>query len=212
VSKYTPSACALNSFLIRKLIKNNCNFGACQLEQIYHWDGVSYSLIVYKSYSWMSMVPILWTVFTMYFVLLRLVFSGTNCNSGTNNTVSPKSKCHAHDRFIIDNNSKRRHKYMASRFRYYPNTDASFNVERNPGPSKSNKTNTSETRIQSLTFVLKNVRSIKSVQLDSTNSRENKLSCFQDIVLANQFDVIALTETWLHNSVTTMKLFQTATK
>ena len=28
------------------------------------------------------------------------------------------------------------------------------------------------------------------------------MSCFQDIVLANQFDVIALTETWLNNSVT----------
>ena len=65
------------------------------------------------------------------------------------------------------------------------------------GPSKSNKTNT----IQSLTFVLQNIRSLKSVQIDSSNSRENKLSCFKDIVFANHFDVIALTETWLHSSV-----------
>ena len=71
-------------------------------------------------------------------------------------------------------------------------------MERNPGPSKSNKTHT----IQSLTFVLQNVRSLKSVQIDSSNSRENKLSCFKDIVFAHQFDVVALTETWLHNSVT----------
>ena len=71
-------------------------------------------------------------------------------------------------------------------------------MERNPDPSKSNKTNT----IQSLTFVLQNVRSLKAVQIDSSNSRENKLSFFKEIIVfANQFDVIALTETWLHNSV-----------
>ena len=50
---------------------------------------------------------------------------------------------------------------------------------------------------------MQNVRSLKSFQLDNlTNCRENKLSCFQDVVLLNQFDVIALTETWLNNSIT----------
>ena len=130
----------------------------------------------------------------IYFIFLWLIFSGTNCNSNCNNKLSFESNlngCHVQDCV------KWRHKYLSSRFRYYPNTDASFNVERNPGPSKSNKTNT----IQSLTFVLQNVRSLKSVQIDSSNSRENKLSCFKDIVFAHQFDVIALTETWLHSSV-----------
>ena len=124
----------------------------------------------------------------IYFIFLWLIFSGTNCNSNCNNKLSFEDNlngCHVQDWV------KRRHKYLSAQFRYYPNTDASFNVERNPGPSKSNKTNT----IQSLTFVLQNVRSLKSVQIDSSNSRENKLSCFKDIVFANQFDVIALTET-----------------
>ncbi len=43
---------------------------------------------------------------------------------------------------------KRRNKYLASRFRYYANTDASFNVERNPGPLNS-KTKTGYQAIQS---------------------------------------------------------------
>ena len=50
---------------------------------------------------------------------------------------------------------------------------------------------------------MQNVRSIKSFQLDHlTNCCENKLSCYQDIVLLNQFDVITLTKTWLNNSIT----------
>ena len=101
--------------------------------------------------------------------------------------------------------SKRRKKFLASRFRYYPNSDASFNVERNPGPSNGSKSSsiTPSKQHESLTFIMQNVRSLKSFQLDNlTNCRENKLSCFQDIVLLNQFDVIALTETWLNNSIT----------
>jgi hypothetical protein len=47
------------------------------------------------------------------------------------------------------------------------------------------------------------VRSLKAVQLDySTKDRHSKLSSFHDIVLSNQFDVIALTETWLNSSIT----------
>ena len=131
----------------------------------------------------------------IYFIFLWLIFSGTNCNSNCNNKLSFEGNLNGrHVQACI----KRRHKYLSSRFRYYPNTDASFNVERNPGRSKSYKTNTN----QSLTFVLQNVKkSLKSVLIDSSNSPENKLSCFKDIVFAHQFDVIALTETWLHNSV-----------
>lgn len=32
---------------------------------------------------------------------------------------------------------KRQNKFLAARFRYYANTDASFNVEQNPGPATS---------------------------------------------------------------------------
>ena len=75
----------------------------------------------------------------------------------------------------------------------------------NPGPSNGSKSSpiTPSKQHESLTFIMQNVRSLKSFQLDNlTNCRENKLSCFQDIVLLNQFDVIALTETWLNNSIT----------
>ena len=47
-----------------------------------------------------------------------------------------------------------------------------------------------------------NVRSLQSTYWDySCNFKENKLSCFHDIISANQFDVIALMETWLDNSI-----------
>ena len=38
---------------------------------------------------------------------------------------------------ITSTKTSRRHKYLASSLRYYNNTDATFNVERNPGPSNS---------------------------------------------------------------------------
>jgi hypothetical protein len=44
-----------------------------------------------------------------------------------------------------------------------------------------------------LTCFYQNVRSLKA---------SGKLSHFQDIVLTNHFDIIALTETWLNDSVT----------
>jgi hypothetical protein len=73
---------------------------------------------------------------------------------------------------------KRRKKFLASRFRYYPNSDASFNVERNPGPSNGSKSSsiTPSKHHESLTSIMQNVRSLKSFQLDNlTNCRENKL-------------------------------------
>ena len=77
-------------------------------------------------------------------------------------------------------------------------------MERNPGPSNGSNSSsiTPSKQHESLTFIMQNVRSLKSCQLDNlTNCRENKLSCFQDIVLLNQFDVITLTETWLNNCI-----------
>ncbi len=35
------------------------------------------------------------------------------------------------------NHSPRKRKYLGSRFRYYDNTDATFNIERNPGPEQT---------------------------------------------------------------------------
>jgi exonuclease III len=47
-------------------------------------------------------------------------------------------------------------------------------------------------------MLYQNVRSLKSTYWDSSsNTKESKLSCFHDVVMANQFDIIALTETWL---------------
>ena len=90
------------------------------------------------------------------------------------------------------------HKFLASRLRYYPNTDASFNIEKNPGAETT--ANSKKTRFVSnvntdsdLTCFYQNVRSLKA---------SGKLSHFQDIVLTNHFDIIALTETWLNHSVT----------
>jgi exonuclease III len=55
-----------------------------------------------------------------------------------------------------------------------------------------------------------NVRSLKSTYWDnSCNSKESKLNCFHDIVTTNQFDVIALTETWLDSSISVQFQFPT---
>lgn len=99
-------------------------------------------------------------------------------------------------------NTKRKNKFLASTLRYYPNTDASFNVERNPGPANSSNHETTRTvreqNISShLTCFYQNVRSLKS---------NGKNSCFQDTVLANQFDIIALTETWLNSSISNYEI------
>ena len=64
----------------------------------------------------------------------------------------------------------------------------------NPGPVNTNFNNSDGT----FSMFYQNVRSLKSTYWDnSSNTKESKLSCFHDVVMANQFDIIALTETWL---------------
>ena len=96
----------------------------------------------------------------------------------------------------------RRHHYTAkgfygSRLSYYSNSTASFqqahllisgDVSVNPGPDKVHSTNSSTT----LRFFYQNARSIKSGA---------KLWEFQDLVYANNFDNIAISETWLNCEV-----------
>ena len=52
-----------------------------------------------------------------------------------------------------------------------------------------------------------NVRSLKSIYWDNlSNTKESKLSCFHDLFMTNQFDIIAITETWLHSSISNHEL------
>ena len=82
----------------------------------------------------------------------------------------------------------------------------SGDIATNPGPA---------TRISNLcrpfSVFYQNVRSLKSTYY-SRNTKENKLSSFHDIVSTNQFDVIALTETWLDSSVSNHELLPSGYK
>ena len=92
---------------------------------------------------------------------------------------------------------RRHHQYsrkgfFTSRLSYYSNSTATFQQDRlllsgdvsvNPGPNKNQSTSRSSLRI-----FYQNARSIKS---------GSKLREFQDIVYANNFDIIAISETWL---------------
>lgn len=96
----------------------------------------------------------------------------------------------------------RRHHYTAkgflgSRLSFYSNSTASFqqahllisgDVSVNPGPDKVHSTNSSTT----LRIFYQNARSIKSGA---------KLCEFQDLGYANNFDIIAISETWLNCEV-----------
>lgn len=82
--------------------------------------------------------------------------------------------------------------FFASRLSYYSNSTATFqqanlllsgDVAVNPGPNKTQSNNRSTLR-----FFYQNARSIKS---------GSKLREFQDTVYTNNFDVIAISETWL---------------
>jgi hypothetical protein len=83
----------------------------------------------------------------------------------------------------------------------------SGDIATNPGPTNLPS---SSNLCRSFSVFYQNVRSIKSTYWDNTcNSKERKLSCFHDIVLANQFDVIALTEIWLDSSISNHELLPT---
>ena len=72
-------------------------------------------------------------------------------------------------------------------------------IATNPGPTNCGN--------GTLNMFYQNVRSLKSTYWDnSCNLKESKLSCFHDIVTTNQFDVIALTETWLDSSISNHEL------
>ena len=101
-------------------------------------------------------------------------------------------------------------KFLASRIKYYTNNTASFNlsvisiefltswdVNLNPGPAN----NTSH-KPATLKCFSANIQSIKSfVKTSDCPSKVCKLSLFQKFVYSENFDVVALTETWLTNSV-----------
>ena len=79
----------------------------------------------------------------------------------------------------------------------------SNDIATNPGRANKNDCNPKG----SFTIFYQNVRSLKSTYWDnSSNSKESKLSCFHDVVMTNQFDVIALSETWLDSSVSNDEL------
>ncbi len=84
----------------------------------------------------------------------------------------------------------------------------SGDVAMNPGPVTRN------TNIyQPFSVFYQNVRSLKSTYWDQLyNSKESKLSCFHDIASTNQFDIIALTETWLDSSVSNLELLPSGYK
>ena len=96
--------------------------------------------------------------------------------------------------------TNKRHHLMAFRINH-KNTHLllyillSDNVATNPGPVTQNNN-----ICRPFSVFCQNVRSLKSTYWEERqNSKDNKPSWFHDIVSTNQFDVIALTETWLDN-------------
>ena len=99
-------------------------------------------------------------------------------------------------------------KWMKSRIPYYSNSTATFNIltcgdihpHPHPGPKLSaqrpdNSTNNKNSSV--LRCFYQNARSLKS---------ENKLRDFQDTVYVNQYDIVAITETWLTSEISDTEL------
>lgn len=91
----------------------------------------------------------------------------------------------------------RKRKFLPSRVSYYPNAVSCFNQTRlllsgdaqlNPGPAISISSNSSTSLNAKLNCVLLNSRSLC-----------NKLHEFQGLVYGHNLDVVAVTETWLHD-------------
>ena len=90
---------------------------------------------------------------------------------------------------------------------YYSNFVSSFNLpalqslRRNdvcpqPGPSRND----------SISVFYQNVRSLKPFSTYDDGSSECKLSVLKDIVYGSDFDLVALTETWLSSSVADIEI------
>ena len=89
----------------------------------------------------------------------------------------------------------RKHKFLFTRVSYYPNSVSCFHrlrlvlsgdVQLNPGPTASSSS--CITKNSKLNCVLLNSRSLC-----------NKIVEFQGLVYGNNLDVVAVTETWLHD-------------
>ena len=97
----------------------------------------------------------------------------------------------------------RKHKFLSTRVSYYPNSVSCFHrlrlvlsgdVQLNPGPTAS-----------SSSCITKNSK-LKCVLLNS-RSLCNKIVEFQGLVYGNNLDVVAVTETWLHNGYFDVKYY-----
>ena len=102
-------------------------------------------------------------------------------------------------------------RYFRGRIPYCCNSTPSFNlsalcllcsndVEPNPGDSCESK--------QSISVFYQNVRSLKAFvkDCDGPSSYISKLSLFQDLVYGADYDMVAITETWLNPSVSSLEI------
>ena len=101
----------------------------------------------------------------------------------------------------------KRTRFCQSRLPYYSNSVSSFNVPAlqilrsndvspQPGPFCND----------SISVYYQNVRSLKAFSTNDDGLRECKLSVLKDIVYGSDFDLVALTETWLNSAVTDLEI------
>ena len=100
-----------------------------------------------------------------------------------------------------------RTRFRQSRLSYYSNSVSWFNLpalqilRRNdifPQPGQS--------RHGSISVLYQNVQNLKAFSTNSDGSRDCKLSVLKDIAYGSDFDLVALTETWLNASVTGLEI------
>ena len=110
------------------------------------------------------------------------------------NFSSPLSSWKGLQRYLVIS-TPRKHKFISSRVSYYPNSVSCFHhlrlvlsgdVQVNPGTTAS-----------SLSCIT-NISKLNCLLLNSS-SLCNKIVEFQGLVYGNKLDVVAVTETWLHD-------------
>ena len=144
-------------------------------------------------------------------LVLALTFLATFACSTSVYPVSCYSK-HSCDVFVLKVVLKRG--FFKSRLPFFNNYTATFNLVKlqlvgihpNPRPSEHNTQDTA----CGLKTLYMNSRSLKALVDDSSvqGSKISKLILFQNLVYANQFDIVCVCETWLNEDVLDNEILQ----
>ena len=92
------------------------------------------------------------------FMYVSTVGTINNADKGAMSLIEGSNWICIHNITRVNNNNKssrpnyspRKRQYLGSKFRYYDNTDATFNIERNPGPEQ-NKTQQNNNNVKKKT-------------------------------------------------------------